>query len=190
MKEKTTTAINLRALCEAAILIAIATVIALIPYPPFRFDLWGNGGSVDFVMVPLFILCWRRGPKWAVPACFAFGFIKCLVTGGIGYGLPSILLDYVAAYGAVSVASLFSKLKGGLFIGAAVGSLARFAVHFISGVTIYKLATADTLFGMNFDASTAALYSLVYNGSFMLGETVFCFVILALLWKPLEKLPK
>ena len=48
-------------LCEAAIMIALATVFSLLRFPPFRIDLWVNGGSIDFVMVPIIILGWRRG---------------------------------------------------------------------------------------------------------------------------------
>lgn len=183
---------NLIALCEAAIMIALATVLGLLQFPPFRIDLWGNGGSIDFVMLPLIVLGWRRGIKWAVPAGLVYGFIKCLIGGGIGWGILSVLLDYVIAYGMVGLAGIFKDKKWGLVLGTLVATLGRFAVHFIAGVTIWKLAVGDSveLFGMSFGGESAYLYSLVYNGSYMLGEMIFCLVASLILMWPLSRLPK
>ena len=105
--------------------------------------------------------------------------------------MPSVLLDYVLAYGAVGLAGFFRNKKWGLFAGTAVASVARFAIHFISGVTIWKLAIGDNvdLFGMSFGGDTAYLYSLVYNGSYMLGNMIIALVVALLLTKPLQKLP-
>lgn len=192
--EKTNTAKNIRSLCLAAVFIAIAAVLALLRFPPFRIDVWIFGGSIDFVMLPLFVMCWKLSPKWSFPACFVFGIVKFLITGDsiAAYGgFVAVLLDYILAYGMVGFAGFFRRLKGGLLIGVVVGSVARFLVHFVSGITIYKLAVGDgtvELFGMSFDHTTAALYSLVYNGSYMLGELIFCLILAAILWKPLEKI--
>lgn len=190
--KNTKTANNLRALCESAIMIALSVVLTLLRFPPFNIDLWGNGGSIDFVMVPLVVLAWRRGAAWAVPAGLAFGFLKCLIGGGIGWGLLSVLFDYVLAYGAVGVAGFFRNKKYGLVIGTLVGSVARFIMHFISGITIWKIAVGDevSLFGSTFDSSASVLYSILYNGSYMLGNMIFCLVAVILLSKPLKRLPK
>ena len=184
---KTNAKNNLLILCESAIMIALAAALGF-----FKISLWAQGGSIDLCMAPLFVLAYRRGAKVALPACFAYGLIDCIVGGGIGWGLPSILLDYVLAYGVVGIAGFFRKMPFGLTLGVIAGSLARFAVHFVSGVTIYKIAvgTSVELFGMTFDSSMAALYSLVYNGSYMLGDCVLSLMAVLLLKKPLEKLPK
>ena len=183
---------QLRALCESAVMIALATVLALLHFPPFRIALWGNGGSIDFVMVPLIVLGWRHGAKWAFPACFAFGFVDCLASGGIGWGLPSILLDYVVAYGMVGAAGFFKGKKNGLVYGAILASALRFVVHFISGVTIWKILVGETveIFGMTFGDNASMLYSLVYNGSYMLGNLIIAVLVVAVLKKPLFKLSK
>ncbi|MBE6682772.1 MAG: proton-coupled thiamine transporter YuaJ [Ruminococcaceae bacterium] len=179
-------------LCESAIMIALAAVFSLLRFPPFRIDLWANGGSIDFVMVPIIILGWRRGFKWAIPAGLALGLVECLIGGGIGWGLPSVLLDYVLAFGAVGVAGFFRNEKWGLYAGAVAASVARFVIHFVAGVTIWKLAVGDSveLFGMSFGGDTAYLYSLVYNGSYMLGNMLIALAVVLLLSKPLKKLPK
>lgn len=182
---------NIFALCESALLIALAVVLSLLKFPPFRIDLWANGGSIDFVMVPLIIIGWRRGVRWAVPAGIAFGFIKCLIGEALGWGVLSVVFDYVLAYALVGLSGLF-KNKGivGLAMGASVASLGRFLCHFTSGITIWKIALGESyeLFGMTFDSSNAVLYSLLYNGSYMLGELVYCLVVLMLLYKPLSRM--
>lgn len=179
-------------LCEAALMIALAVVFSLLRFPPFRIDLWANGGSIDFVMIPIIILGWRKGVHWAIPAGLILGLLECLIGGGIGWGLPSVLLDYVIAYGAVGLAGIFRNKNWGLFAGAAVASVARFACHFLSGITIWKLAVGDSvdLFGMTFGGETAYLYSLIYNGSYMLGNMIIALAVVALLTKPLQKLPE
>ena len=173
-------------------MIALATVFSLLRFPPFRIDLWAQGGSIDFVMVPIIILGWRRGARWAIPAGLALGLIECLIAGGIGWGLPSVLLDYVLAYGAVGVAGFFRNEKWGLTVGTVAASLARFVIHFISGVTIYKIAFGDTMeiFGMQFTSDMSYLYSLVYNGSYMLGNMIVALLLTFVLTIPLRKLPK
>ena len=172
-------------LCEAALMIALAVVFSILRFPPFRIDLWANGGSIDFVMVPIIILGWRRGAMWAIPAGLVLGLLECLIGGGIGWGLPSVLLDYVLAYGMVGVAGFFRNKKWGIFAGTAVASVARFVIHFISGVTIWKLAIGDNvdLFGMSFGGDTAYLYSLIYNGSYMLPEMIITPLGVAMLYK-------
>lgn len=183
-KQKPKIKLNLWALTESAILVALAVVLSFI-----KIKIWANGGSIDLVMIPLFILAYRRGVDWAVPAGLVFGLIKCIIGGGLTYGALSLLFDYVLAYGAVGLAGYFRKLKGGLVIGAVVGSLARFAMHFISGVTIWKLAAATELFGNTYNADDAVLYSVIYNGSYMLVNMLLAVIVLMLIKVPLDKVP-
>ena len=66
-----------------------------------------------------------------------------------------------------------------------LGCFARFVVHFISGVTIYRIYAPTELFNTTF--TNPWLYSLVYNGSYMLIDLALCAVILLLLQKPMKK---
>ena len=79
-------------------------------------------------------------------------------------------------------------MKFGLPLGAVVGSVCRFLIHFISGVTIYKILEPEVFAGTTY--SNPALYSTVYNGSYMLFNLILAVVICFLLEKPLSKLPK
>lgn len=168
---------------EGALCIALAYALSF-----FKFKIWPDGGSIDIVMVPLLIYAWRRGAGWGVIAGLIFGTIKCFFAGGFAWGWQSILLDYVVAYGAVGLGGLLRNGKHGLPLGALLGSVCRFIVHFISGVTIYKILEPTEFAGKTF--SNPALYSAVYNGSYMLVNLILAVVLCVLLEKPMEKLLK
>ena len=168
---------------EGAVCIALSYALSFI-----KFKIWPEGGSIDIVMVPLLIYAWRRGAGWGVAAGLIFGTIKCFFAGGFAWGWQSILLDYVVAYGAVGLGGLLRNGKHGLPLGALLGSVCRFIVHFISGVTIYKILEPTEFAGKTF--SNPALYSAVYNGSYMLVNLILAVVLCALLEKPMEKLLK
>ena len=168
---------------ECAVMVALSVALSFVKIP-----IGGFGGSIDFVMIPLFIICYRQGLGYGVASGLVFGLIKCIIGGGIGWGLPSVLLDYVLAYGACGVAGLF-KGKRFLFpLAALTGCVARFIIHFISGITIYAISTEEKI--ANVVTSNAWLYSLIYNGLYMLPNTVIAIVAAALLIPVLDKLPK
>ena len=60
-----------------------------------------------------------------------------------------------------------------------------FLVHFISGVTIYRINEPTELFNSIY--TNPWLYSAVYNGSYVLIDLVLCLVILAVLSTPMRK---
>lgn len=98
-------------------------------------------------MIPILVLSLRRGAAWGIPAGLIFGVIDCTMDGGFGWGIWSVLLDYLLAYAAVGGLRLsFTKCPmPARWSGTLVGCLLRFAVHFISGVTIYKIYVASAL---------------------------------------------
>ena len=61
----------------------------------------------------------------------------------------------------------------------------RFIVHFISGVTIYRIYEPTELFDTTF--TNPYLYSAAYNGSYVAIDMVLCLVIFAVMYKPLKK---
>ena len=100
-------------------------------------------------------------------------------------GLLCILLDYVAAFTVLGVASLFHRVKGGMYVGTVVACVLRFVCHFISGITAFRIAAPTELFNTTF--ANPYIYSAAYNGSFMLINMVLCLVCLYLLSKPMEQ---
>ena len=148
------------------------------------------GGSVSLVMVPLFIICYRNGVAYSIPACLAYGLLKCIVGGGIGYGLPSILLDYVLAYGACGVAGFFKGKSAFLEVSTLIGCAVRYFVHFISGVTIYKILVPTAIEGTSLTLSNPIVYSLIYNALYMVPSTIIAVIAMSLLRFPLKRLDR
>lgn len=180
---------HLYSLCECGILVAAAVVISFLQIPWF----WANGGSISFVAVPLVLIGYRHGIGWGFGACMAYGLVDCIIGGGIGWGIVSVILDYVLAYGAIGIAGLF-RGKGllSLELGVLAGNLARFAVHFVAGITAWKIAVGDTeeIFGMTFGADMSVVYSILYNGSYMLPNLILSLVAMPLLYPAIKKIEK
>jgi thiamine transporter len=97
-----------------------------------------------------------------------------------------MLLDYSLAYMAVGVAGFFAKKFGvkGIALTALIGCLARFGIHYLSGVTIYAQYMPEEFFGLTM--TNAPFYSILYNGSYMLPNTVIAVLCMALAQKPLQ----
>lgn len=176
---------NLRTLTEGAVLTAAALALSYIKIP-IGLGFGGFGGSVDLVMIPLIIFALRRGCLWGLGAGLVFGTLKFFLAGGVAVNWQSMLLDYSLAYMFVGFAGSFGGLRKSPGLAAFVGCLARFFIHFLSGVTIYAQYMPEEF--MNMVMVSPAVYSVLYNGTYMLPNTVLAVVICALLKKPLKKL--
>lgn len=178
--KKSKSSVTLRALCEGAVFVALAQVLGYIKL----FEL-PQGGSVGIGMLPIFIFCARWGFGPGMIASFAYSLLQLLLDGAYAWGWESILGDYILAFTVLGVAGLFHKNRYGFFIGSAVGSLARFLVHYVVGAVVWGEYMPDTFFGMTM--TTPWFYSLLYNGSYMVLDMVMCLLIGWLLWKPLGR---
>lgn len=176
---------KIRRLAESAIMLALATILAELAVIKFPF-----GGSVTiFSQVPMVVISYRYGVKWGAFSGLAMGVIQMLFglgnfsyVSGIGAYLILIFADYIIAFGALGFGGMFkNKIQNqavAIGLGGAVVSVIRFICHFISGVTIW----GDYSGG----AKSVWLYSLEYNGGYMLPEliiTVVGCVILATLFE-------
>ena len=89
------------------------------------------------------------------------------------------------AFTPLGLAGLFKGQRWGIFAGTVLGSVVRFIVHFISGITIYAIVAPTELFNMTF--TSPWMYSLAYNGSYMAIDMALCLVVFGLLYKPLKR---
>lgn len=170
---------TLKKMVTTAVMSALAVILTWI-----EIQVGPAGGSINIVMLPIIVVSYCYGVVWGISSGLVVGFVKCLIGGGIGWGLPSILLDYVLAYAAVGIAGIFSGKKWGMGSGAVVGCVARFIVHFISGVTIYAIVSSETIAGI--ETSNAFLYSLIYNGLYMIPSSAIVIILAFVLQKPLD----
>lgn len=159
---------------ESAIMLALATVLSMIPFLQLPM-----GGSITiFSMLPVLIIAYRYGMKWGFLVGITYGLIQMVLgLNNLTYATSPwaviciILFDYLVAFGVLGFGGLFRKLKiqsVGFALGTAVACTLRFLCHFITGVTVWNMYAEDM---------PVALYSLIYNGSYMLPETAITIVI-------------
>lgn len=169
-----------RMLCEGAIMVALALVLNQLKI--FRLP---NGGSITLEMLPIFFYAVRWGVGPGLLAGFAFGLLQMFIDGAVAWGWQSLLLDYLVAFTPLGLAGLFKGKDWGIFAGTVLGSVVRFIVHFISGITIYAIVAPTELFNVTF--TSPWMYSLAYNGSYMAIDMALCLVVFGLLYKPLKR---
>ena len=173
--------LRIRALTEGAMMVALAQVLSYLKLYQFP-----NGGSVTLAMFPILFYAVRWGLGRGLLTGLVFGALQLIFDGAYAWGWQSMLLDYLVAFTPLGLAGLFKGKAWGIFPGTVLGCLGRFVVHYISGVTIYRIYEPTEIPGFGvFD--DAVLYSLVYNGSYMLPCTLIALVIAGILWVPMKK---
>lgn len=165
------------ALC--AVMIALGTVLSLFkPYEPPL-----GGGVTILSMVPVAFLSCILGLKWGFGAAFVYSLIQLFISLGdvMSWGLTpvavvgTLVFDYLVAYTVLGICGIFRK-KGifGIVAGVALGTFMRFVCHFFTGVLIFDIWCPW---------DNAWLYSLCYNGGYMLPEIILTCIGTALLVK-------
>ena len=160
---------------EASVMLATATVLSLarlieLPY----------GGSVTIAcMLPIIIVAYRHGLKWGLLTGLSFGVIQQLLgLNTLSYAttwqavVAIIILDYLVAFMVAGFGGIFKKhmsqplalLFGSLFI-----CILRYICHVITGCTVWA--------GLSIPTSDAFIYSLSYNATYMIPETIVTFLI-------------
>ncbi len=187
-------------MAEIAVFSALGYILdliaSLIPNPLFV-----NGGSFGIALTAVFFVAYRRGTIAGVATGLIIGLLQ--LTAGF-YVAPvadnawkafiQVALDYWLAYPVAGLAGLFRPLykkaqtKGMqalyLSLGCFLGGMMKFLMHFLSGV-IFWPSTTWTIGDSSFEiAGGSAVYSLLYNGAYMLPDTILSGLILVILaWR-------
>ena len=173
--------LKLRALCEGAIMVALATALSYVKF----FEL-PQGGSVCIGMLPIILFAARYGCGWGAGAGLVYGAITYLIGNKFSIDWTTIICDYFLAFVALGFgAGLLSRRKWSVYYGTLIGGVLRFLVHFVIGAVVWGKYMPDEFFGMTM--TSPWFYSLLYNGSYMLPSIILCVVVFALLYKPLKK---
>ena len=163
---------NTLAICEAGIMIALSTVLAMLKLIDMPY-----GGSVTFgQMLPIVIYAYRHGPKFGMGAALTASVIQLLLGLENFSYLPLVswysiivlaLLDYVVAYSAFGIAGFLKKkydYRPAMVIGALIASIVRYLCHVVSGFTAWAAFEIPT--------GAVLLYSVGYNATYMIPETI------------------
>lgn len=169
-----------RIMVEGAMLIALATVLSFLKFGEMPF-----GGAITLEMIPLVVMGFRNGAKWGVFTGFVHGLLQMIIgfsnvmyCATLAAQIGCILLDYLLAFSVLGLGMVFAfGYKKNKVVGAVCGSVIvgalRFLCSFVSGIVLWGSYAPE---GMN-----VALYSLIYNGSYMLADTVIVAVAMGVL---------
>ncbi|OEH86429.1 energy-coupled thiamine transporter ThiT [Desulfuribacillus stibiiarsenatis] len=160
---------------EIAILAGISVILGYLKFGA----LWAFGGSISLVMVPIFVIAYRRGWKAGIMTGFLVGVLH-LITGATVVHPVQLVLDYPFAYTVLGFASAFSLQKADkagvspfwMIAGILLAATLRFISHFISGIIWFGEYAPE---GM-----PVALYSFLYNISYLLPEVLITMVVVVL----------
>ena len=177
---KTNSHLRTRSLTEGAIFVAVAFVLSLIKLYQLP-----SGGSVTAAMFPILLYALRFGLAKGLTAGCVFGLMQLLFDGAYAWGWQCMLLDYLLAFIPLGLCGVFKGKAWGIFPGTVIGCLGRFFVHYLSGVTIYRIIEPTSIPGFG-TYDNPHLYSLVYNGAYMLLNTLLALVLAGLLYAPLK----
>ncbi len=188
-----------RLLTESGIMIALAAILSLIKVFALPY-----GGSITLCsMLPILLVSYRNGVKWGILTGFAYSIIQLIldIPGGLFRGISLgvvvgiVVFDYLIAFTGLGIAGLFkNKIKNSqlsILCGALVAMLVRYLSHVASGYIFFS-EYAEWFFGQDgftlghtilgrFSGNTLSMvYSLVYNGSYMIPEMIITAIVCVL----------
>ena len=172
---------NIKRLVLTAVMIALAVVLSMVKI--FKMPL---GGSVTLLsMLPIALISVEYGISWGLTASFAYSLVQMGLDMAevFSWGLSpmaivgTIALDYILAYSAIGISGVFRK-KGvvGICIGIALALTLRFIFNVISGTIIFDIWMPE-------EWNNPFIYSVCYNGLYMLPELVFTMIGTVILFK-------
>jgi len=180
---------SIRRIAESAILISIATVLSLFTFQ----GPWALGGGITVCsMLPLIMIAQRHGTKWGILSSLVYSFLQlALGISNVQYAPTAlsaagiIVFDYILAYTVLGFSACFNNVisdrRKAIVLGIVVTFLGRFLCHFISGVVIWEALFPNEL------GWAPALWSLVYNASYMLPEILITSFVAYFTYVPLKR---
>ena len=178
---------NIKALCEAAMMIALAIIIDLLKdVLPGQLP---NGGSLlNVSMLPIVFFAIRYGAGWGAMAGFVFGGLNYVIGNGIAIDWTTIICDYFLAFCLLGLgAGLFRGKKNAHLWGTLVGGCLQFLSSYLVGVFVWGKWMPDEFLGMTM--TSPWIYSFLYNILWAAPNIVLTMVVFALLYqvKPMRR---
>jgi len=169
-----------RQITEIAVLLAMAVALELIA--TFLIPRQPQGGSISISMIPLVVIVYRNGFKIGLFASLVFGLLNWMIAGFVVYVVwTEVILDYFLAYGVAAFSYFaFTNIKDkalGFTIGMILAGVFRYVMHYISGIFIFDVFAPDD--------QPLWLYSLTYNGAYMIPTIVLMGLIAPLIYTKL-----
>ncbi|MEK4758765.1 energy-coupled thiamine transporter ThiT [Viridibacillus sp. FSL E2-0187] len=170
--------------------IAIFSAIGLI-LDQLSFKLWAQGGSISLVMVPIVLMAFRWGVSGGLITGFLIGLLQVAMGASIFTPLQGFI-DYFIAFTVVGLAGVvrhlvftaskqLNKKAMTLYIvlGTTLGGLLRYIAHTTAGIVFFSEYAGN---------QNVYLYSIIYNGTYMLPATILTAVVAVLLFTSAPRL--
>lgn len=167
---------RLLTLIETSILTAMAFVLGKI-----EFVMFPQGGGISLVMVPIVVLSLRRGVIAGLIGGLIVGLLK-LIGGYILFPMQAIL-DYPLPFMMIGVAGIFiiKNKKAPFFMylsGIVLAGLLKGLFHVLSGAIFFAEYA--------WEGWGAWAYSIVYNASFVVPETIIAIIVVSIFYYKAE----
>ena len=131
-----------------------------------------NGGKLNFGPIALLICSYHLGWKKGTMVAATSVFLQLVIGSVSWYGIASFLLDYLIAYAAYGLASLFPN-RSYFYSGILITSAIRLLSSTLAGTFLWE---------------TPFWASLVYNASYMIPTTLCAIIFVPLLCERLKKI--
>ena len=160
-----------RKMVEASLFIALGTVLSILKIAELPY-----GGSITLAsMLPILLLSYRHGVRWGLGGGLVYGVLQQLLgLNNLSYFttwqsvLAIIFLDYVLAFAVVGLGGIFRRVTErqnlALVSGAILVCVLRYLCHVVSGATVWA--------GLSIPDGAAIGYSLIYNATYMIPDTI------------------
>ncbi len=174
MRNKTSK--HLVAMTECSIMIALSTVLSIIKLVDMPY-----GGSVTIAsMLPIVIAVFRHGIAWGAGTALVNSTVQLFIgLNTLSYFstwqsiVAIIMLDYIVAFSVFALSGIFKRIEKrqnyAILYGILFSSILRYICHVISGATVWV--------GLSIPTNAALIYSLSYNATYMVPETIILVAI-------------
>ena len=173
-------------LCAASLSIALSFVLSCLRL--FRMPTHGAVTPGSMLPIMLFSLVYGVGPGMLTG--IAYGVLQYIQDPSF-LNVWQFLLDYLIAFGALGLAGIGKgKKESWIYIAIPIAVLGRAVSAILAGIMWANEYFDYGLTIGNMEFSSPVLYSMVYNGVYLIPETVICLLLAFLIAKPVMRVMK
>ena len=147
--------------------IALAVAMSVILQFFKLFELPFGGSATLASMLPIILISFIYGPIIGIFTGFVYGILNFVIGPAYIVHPIQVLFDYTLPFMAMGLAGFFKNNK---FLAIGIAFFVKFIFHYIAGIIFWGSYAAEW-------NMTPAIYSLVYNGSYVLVDCLICMAV-------------
>ncbi|MCQ4921838.1 energy-coupled thiamine transporter ThiT [Tissierella carlieri] len=172
---------DVKMLTEGGMMIALATILSYIKV--YEAPMGGSVTAGSMIPIILFAIRWGLIPGLAIGS--TYGILQFILKPYF-YHPIQFILDYPLAFGLLGLAGIAYYIKDknsfkgylNVFLAVFIGILGRMISHVLSGVVFFAEYAGD---------KNPWIYSIEYNAYYLVPELIISCIVIAIIWKPLNK---